>query len=214
MIINSHRIAGTAVSSIAGLSIPTTPALTQAASVRLTGGGTAGKNLQIEILEDITISTISGSSFGGYNFGFVIMGALTSYDEYNRYNMANSAGSGLEYVTATGIPVRSLEDVGVSTCLGNLRVYFSGTSYPEVLIGEGGSITLKAGTITLAPAAASNVLANPGHVYDIAIPNFYSDTEAYPSLSPSNAVITSIPTVSSTLLIALGACGAIFRRRR
>ncbi len=208
----ANRMALTTFASIAALGLFTSGA--RAASVRLTGGGTAGESLQVEIMEDIIISTNSGSSFGGYFFGFHIAGALTTYDNYFSYNIATTASTPFEYQSGSGQPTLSLNEVGASTSGGILSVYFSGAGYPEVLIGEGGSITMKAGTVTRLSQSGNNVLANSGQIYDLPISAFYSDTEAYQSLSPSTASVTSVPEASSALIAAIGVGGAAFVRRR
>ncbi len=205
-------LAGKTLVGFAALAI--TGASAHAASVRLTGGGTSGESLQVEILEDITISTTSGSSFGGYFFGFRIQGALATYDSAYTYDIATTANPPFEYVTGTGQPTLVFSDVGASTAGGNLSVYFSSQGYNDVLIEEGGSITIKSGTVTRLSQGTNNVLVDPGHTYDVPISAFYSDTERYQSLSSSNAELTSVPESSSALLIALGVSGAVFGCRR
>jgi len=191
--------------------LPSEAAIT--AAIRLTGGGTSGQAFNVEFLQDTIITASPGSSFGGYYFGITIPDVFSQSDSYSNYDSTTSAAPPFEYKEQSGGPTLNFANAGISTAGNDLNLYFFGNGYPEILIQNEGSFTIKAGTVTRNSLSGNNVLVDPGATYQITTGNFYSFSEVYSTYSPSSGSLSTVPEPSTFILGVVG-LALTFRRRR
>lgn len=192
-----------------------------AASVVLSGGGTSGQAVQLQILSDITLTAKPGSSFGGYQFMISIPNAISSSstvaNNTSYFDLATTANPPLTYQTTSTGATLNLTHVQMTlhtTGTNALVVTYTGTNWPELLINNGENVTFKAGTITLNSFIGNLVLQNPGQTYDLTLANLSTFSENGYNQPSVGSNMTSVPEASTSIVAMLGMIGCALQRRR